>query len=354
MDTALTWNDDGEKKEKKTGIAHDTVFQMWEAGIRDIEEIALETAYSTTYVRQLLRGRGYDTSGATTRSPEEVGGIIADYEGGMKISKIIRKWNISNNSLYKLLEDNDIPIRKGKNKFLDKAVEMYVADATVREIFNETGVSPSVLYQALEERDIPMRNREKPNKAVFERAVALYKGHERIVDIQIETGVTVNALYQELAEQGVPTRQSTKAERLNEAIFLYERGATAEVILATTKVGSQQLYRELKHRKVPLRRKGVAQGVDIGVALELYDKGESFLAIQRKSSVTLVEMLGILKERGLALRTGLPPRVVQRSMQVAIQEYEDGRPEDDIAIDTLITLPQLLAELRRTGKAIRP
>ena len=354
-----TWDQDDEPKElpsPKKDLFREQVYEMWEAGIRDLQEIRQETGYTTRYIRELLRKRGYDATTTIPRSVEDMNGIVLDYRT-MPVRAVLKKWKISNNTLYSILDERGEPIKRKNNRVrtqhMDHAVNMYMERRPLKEITAETGIHAAQLYEELETRDIGLRTHDKMKSLPVERAIEMYNSGSTIIDIQIETGITLAQLYKVLSERQIPKRRGSDFDvRLERAVQMYLDSKPNTAIYAETKIGAPVLYRALQQRGLNLR-KGKAQG-DLQAALELYDKGSSFNEIHRVARVTLAEVLHALRKRGGNLRTGLGMGVTPAHLKLAVQMYQANKNVDDVEIDTFVSRTMLYTELKKKGITIRP
>jgi transposase-like protein len=364
MNQDITW-DDEEKvlppKKQRINEAHELVFRMWEAGVRDLVEIQTETGYTTAYIRLLLGRRGYAVTTVNTHSAGDIEGVCSDYVAGMKIRHLLKKWKLSNNTLYSILEEKGIPVRRenekvleGRKKFLDRAVEMYQEEYPIKEIQAETGITGSTLYQELALRSLDTRSRVTFTNKALDEAVELYQNKRPIIDIELQTGVTPARLYQELNIRGVEKHRGKGiAERIAKAVDMYQLGKTGDEIYKTTRVSTAMLYRVLKRQGIAMRRKrGGASSVE--KALELYDKGVPGVDILKEAKISVREMVKALYTRSQNLRSGLPPRVTKRSLDLAVKMYQEGVAFENIEIDTFVNRVQLLAELKNRNLEVRP
>lgn len=373
MDELTTWNDDDEPKgiakvitkkrkenqEPPKDIFHSLVFEMWEGGVRDLEEIRMETGYTTAYIRALLNSRGYEVSTVKARTDDEIDKICADYlNPAMKVRHVLRNWSISLNTLYDILERKQIPLRKRetskKAQNTDLAVMMYQGGSALKEIFNESGIAAPDLYVELDNRDIPLRSQGNNNDEVVERAIDMYvNSTATVTQITLQTGVPVARLYKELDKRGIQKRSATTVtENIDKAVDLYQSNTEVAAIQRATSVSTAVLYRELGKRNIPLRHAKAQGGAE--PALNLYDKGAKASEIKRITGVGVPELCHLIKKRGGKLRTGLAPIVTPKHLDFAVDEYLHNVDEDTIEIDTFVTRVQLYATLRKREIVIRP
>jgi hypothetical protein len=113
------------------------------------------------------------------------------------------------------------------------------------------------------------------------------------------------------------------------------------------------LARALRKQGIALRRNKKASN-KADLALKLYDNGTKGIDIIRQTQMTTAEVVTLLIKRGLNLRTGLPPRVTKRSLDLAVEMYKSGEPLENVEIDTLVPRIPLLAELKNRGIELRP
>jgi hypothetical protein len=358
----MTWEDDKIESTPKYD-RRDTVYAMWEGGIRDVVMISDETGYSPNYVRKLLSDRGYSVATAHIRPRSEVDQIVAAYLSDERVKDILKKYKISNNTLYGILEAEGVPTRKdtperhrGRARFIERAIEMYQQDVLLKDIINETGITATTLYQELAVRNIPTSRGANGGKSnpVLEKAIEMYTSGAGIIDIQLETGVPLTRLYKEIDIRQLGKRRNKDADkRVDAAVEMYvTTNATLDDIYEATKVGSTMLYRALRQKGIDKR--GDRREGRYEKALEMYDKGSTAKEIMKVSGVSLAEMIKLLKSRGENLRTGLIPSYTPRNLEYAIQGYKQGIDVDTIEIDTFITRTRLYAELKSRGIELRP
>jgi DNA-binding phage protein len=354
LDTS--WEDDDEQQPKAKDIFHEQVFDMWEAGIRDLNEIRQETGYTTRYIRQLLRERGYTVNNTIPRTVDEMNQIVLDYRM-MSVRAVLKKWKISNNTLYAVLEERGEPIKRNNNKVrnqhIERAVQMYLERAPIKEITVETGIHAPTLYEALQERGIATRYHDAMPNLSLDKAIEMYNMGATVIDIMVETGINTTSLYKALSERSISKRRGSDFDvRLNRAVELYLEKKPATHIYAETKIGAPVLYRALRERNIQVRQ-GKAQG-DLQLAVQMYDQGKSFREIHGTAKVTLGELLSALRKRGGNLRTGLSVAVTPSHLRLAVDMYRANKSVDDIELDTFVGRTMLYAELKKKQIAIRP
>lgn len=352
-----SWNDeDKEPKKSVKDVFQEQVFEMWEAGIRDLNEIRQETGYTTRYIRQLLRDRGYTVQTTIPRTVEEMNQIVLDYRK-MQVRAVLKKWKISNNTLYAILEDRGEPVKRKDNKIrnqhLEIAVQMYMQRFPLKQITAETGIHAPSLYEELQTRGIETRYHSPISNLPLEKAIEMYNMNSTVVDILVETGVTTTALYKALAERNISKRRGSDFDiRLDKAVNMYLDKRPTSHIYSETKISAPVLYRALRERGLQIRQ-GKAQG-DLPLALEMYDKGKPFREIQVTTKVMLGELLSALRKRGGNLRTGLSRQVTPGHLRLAVDMYRANKTVDDIELDTFVSRTMLYAELKKKQIAIRP
>jgi transposase-like protein len=367
MDDLATWENDEQedksmvlrRKEPASDVFHQVVFDMWEGGVRDLNEIRLETGYTTTYIRTLLNTRGYEVSTAKVRSDSEIDKICADYlNPELKVRHVLKKWALSLNTLYNILDERGVPLRSvespRRSQGVEQAIQMYADGAPVKDISATTGLAPTALYIELQARGIPLRSTMNINDEIVQRAVDMYKSSSMTVpEIQAETGIPLSRLYKEVGARKLSRRElSDTPTRLAKAVDMYLEGHTVDQIHDVTKIGTSALYRELTTRNVPLRRE-IAQG-DMDKALDMYDKGARAAEIRRVAGCTVAEIIHALKKRGGKLRTGLTTIVTPKNLDYAVDEYQHNVDVETIEIDTLVTRTLLYSTLKKRGIEIRP
>lgn len=149
--------------------SRDEVLEMWAAGITDARQIAAEVGISSGNVYMILRDAGLGSRKPGRKSLSEtlpagtIEEIIYAYSATTEPAiTIVRRFGISFTALYKILDDNDVPLRAAqKNEIFEKqmthAVQLYVDGEKLKRIYIETGIHAPQLYEELEMRGIELR-----------------------------------------------------------------------------------------------------------------------------------------------------------------------------------------------------
>lgn len=362
-----TWNDENStgqgtnaERQSRSTNNQNIVYQMWEGGIRDLNEIEAESGYTIPYIRILLKNRGFSVGSANARPESEINDICEAYVAEEPVSSILVRFKIANNTFYKILRERGVPIRNTaegrapRKAFMDTAVDMYTQGIGVKDIYIETGISTSALYQELAVRNIPLRRKTGIPDPTIDNAVEMYVGKQHLADINASTGVNPSRLYQELAIRGIPLRvKPDHTERLERAIELYQSGATGQAITRETSIGSAVLYQALEARGIGKRNKQ-HRILDAEKVLGMYDEGVSAPAIMKSCGVSVGDIISLLQKRGGSLRTGLSMHVSNANYNVAVEAYQQNVDYDTIEIDTFVNRVQLLSVLKRRKIEIRP
>jgi len=360
-DLMTTWEDDDNTivptpAPATRDVYHQIVYQMWEGGVRDMKEIVAETGYTAKHIRTLLAERGYELVKEPTHTQAELSAICSDYLAMRTVRDVLKKWNISNNTLYNILDAQGVPLKRRARGNMDEAVDMYTAGEPLKDIHNGTGVAAPNLYQELSARGIQTRSVEKDvgNMPAVEEALRMYSTSATLMDIYIKTGVPLNRIYRELALRGIPRRRSPDTEKkVDRAIDLYTKGERVVDIQQAVGVSATVIYKGLAVRGIDMRQ-GRAQG-DADEALKLYDEGATAKEIMKVARVSHIELLSLIRKRGGRLRTGLViDKVSRRHVDMAVEAYKQNVDIETIEIDTLVKRPELYAELKRQKIGIRP
>jgi len=142
------------------------------------------------------------------------------YNAGTSVKDIADEFGWAPSTIYAILEDAGVVMRKDQQKrpivdFLDEAlVKQVTADyakgVTVAKIKRTSGLSQHTIYRVLEDQGVPLRSsveeKTRDDERV-QRAVKMYKDGAKIIKIEVETGVASTMLYKELYKQGIPLRR---------------------------------------------------------------------------------------------------------------------------------------------------
>lgn len=153
----------------------DMAVNMYSQGA-NIADICREMEKSVTTVYQLLREGGIVPNRAQEGGPkritdvlpkEIVDKVVADYVTDVSMARIIRNYELSVNSVYKILRETNTPLRRGqdyreiRHDRIEQALRMYKDGAKLIKIEIETGIQSTQLYKELGKAGIPLR-REQP------------------------------------------------------------------------------------------------------------------------------------------------------------------------------------------------
>jgi len=281
------------------------VLEMYDAGIRDMQEFTTNTDLSETAVRKILRAYG--------RTPDinNADAICKDYQSDMPVKDVLGKWHLNPATLYTLLDKKGVPIRavaveaQGVTETRKQtAVAMYNAGAKVSSIYVETGISPSGLYAELEKLGMPNRSTNNVRLTQLNKAVKMYIQMETLSVVYVATGVTSTVLYKALAIRGIAKRgYNVDVERLDKAVEMYCAGIITNEIALKTGVSPTTLYHELRIRGVALRGRNTSYPVEqVDMAVDMYRKGHTLGLIYDKTRIPSKALYQILVARGFELR----------------------------------------------------
>jgi len=135
------------------------ILLMNEAGLTP-EAIADEMGLSPAAIRSIVKKSGLKTQ--PRKAGYSVQDVIRDYEEGKALQSISAEYGISISTIYQVLSENDVPIRKIKfantrQRQLDEAVAMYEGGAKISVITAETGIHQPTLHTELSRRNVPLR-----------------------------------------------------------------------------------------------------------------------------------------------------------------------------------------------------
>jgi len=285
---------------------HKEIIEMYEQGLRDIDEFIANIPMSESSIKRVLKESGYKLP-HKERDLEQVQGVCKDYAENVPIKEMLAKWKISIGTLYTILYDNEIPIRKeaqGNALRKQAAIQMYSANVPTQKILEETGVSSATLYSEIRQQNIePRTHKDSPS---INAAINMYVEGIPLNDIYAETGIHATKLYFELSRRKIQKRGKTPNQdsRVEEAIKQYSNGTSIEQIYQTTKVSPGLLYRALKLRG--LNKRGhtdeVTTSESLDIAVKMYVEGETLGNIWEVTRIRSKSLYAELRQRGLELR----------------------------------------------------
>lgn len=132
------------------------LLEMARAGVKP-RVIAKELEVSVPTVYGLMRVHGV----LATLAEERNAGVLEDYKDGMKVFDILKKYGIAQYTLYKILSDAEVPLRRDSSRpRKDEAtiVELYKGKSTLTQIRKVTGRSVAYIYDVLDRHDVPRRS----------------------------------------------------------------------------------------------------------------------------------------------------------------------------------------------------
>lgn len=121
-----------------------------------VDTMAAELDVGKATIYRWLREGGHSKQARRIRHQE----IIDDYlDESNQVHDILEKYGMSTQTLYSILHDRNIPLRRaGRNEDRDQlAVDLYEAGVTMREIRAATGYANETLYDIYKERNIRLR-----------------------------------------------------------------------------------------------------------------------------------------------------------------------------------------------------
>lgn len=140
------------------------------------------------------------------------------YEAGQSVKQIAEELDRVPSTVYAWLQDAGVVLKKDRpniSSLLDEAlvnqvVQDYVRGVSVAKIIRTSGLSQNTIYKILDEKEVPLRHAEDFRKVVDKRlelAVQMYKEGAKLVKIEVETGVQSTQLYKALYKEGIPLRR---------------------------------------------------------------------------------------------------------------------------------------------------
>lgn len=285
------------------------VLEMWDAGVRDMDEFTTNTDLTSAAVKRILKS--YGRISKSGHSAEDIQGICNDYQSDMPVKEVLAKWGLKTSALYSILTSNNIPIRayskeaQGVKETQSRtAVSMYKAGAKVTTIYQETGISPNKLYDLLRTEGVALRSEDTTKKVLLEKAVKLYSEGQSLGVIEAATQVNPTALYKALRAKGATMKgHGVAASKIEEAVALYRKGTITSEIVNNTGVSITALYKALRAKGVGLRRVVGAYPIEVlDEAVEMYQKGHTLGLIFDRTRVPSKTLYKELTARGLELR----------------------------------------------------
>ena len=97
----------------------------------------------------------------TRLSPSESKLVADDYQSGITVPELVKKYGISRASIYHHLAKHDaVPAKTPlTSEQIDRAILLYQADMTLVEVAKEIGSNTRTIALAMEERGVPRRPR---------------------------------------------------------------------------------------------------------------------------------------------------------------------------------------------------
>lgn len=144
-------------------------------------------------------------------------------------------------------------------------IDLFTAGYTINDISETHRVGASVVLNVLRYHGVITSRTGRPtildkwNAEDLETIVERYKSGEHMGAIRTDYGITQGQLRGILDALGIPARKLLKeavvslAERLDEAVRMYQEGFLLLEIQAETGVAGVQLYDALRRRKIPTR-----------------------------------------------------------------------------------------------------
>lgn len=153
---------------QKLSERDEEIVRMRQAGLPR-EAVADEMNVSVGTVRNVEIAAGIAQpreAGSPEILSDSVEQVIEKYNSGARVFDILREHNLTYTRLYKLLADNNVPVRKianadARERQLDEAVAMYEQGVRIVEITSETGVNQPTLHAELHARGVELRRPRK-------------------------------------------------------------------------------------------------------------------------------------------------------------------------------------------------
>ncbi len=95
----------------------------------------------------------------TLLTDEQVGGLVADYQAGMKVKAIAEKYDVNRWTVRQHLIRREIPVRRRgiDETLIPKVIALYRAGNTLIEIGHQLGVNPGTLRNTLRNEGVELR-----------------------------------------------------------------------------------------------------------------------------------------------------------------------------------------------------
>lgn len=342
---------------------NELVYELYTDGYSCLEIARLLSLGRSTPYRILIR-KGLYKKPELKITGELEEKVVDLYRQGDKLKEIAEQMNISESSVNKIINRNNVSHRhkiihtekeKPDEQTLKKSIEMYEEGFTVQEIVNATGLySSHHIYNALRESGIPMREGRRGSvekkKKDQERAIRLYRKTKlTVAEISKEIGVSIKTFRKLLAERGIPLRPPAGAsdEQKEEAVRLYQQGWMLADIRQKTGVHSGTLGILLKNKGIPLRIKGEGFQKMKEEAVRLYRQGVAIKEIEKQTGIRRTVLEKARKEKNVPQdRKHL---VGQKMEEHIVRLVKRGKTTKEIAKQTGIKIATINAIRKRYG-----
>jgi len=139
------------------------IINMHLAGL-DPRAIAAEMDVSEGTVRKVIKESGVEAQARESGLPTVA--ITEKYTSDVQVSEILREFGITYTQLYRILAEENVPIRKVANadaraRQLDEAVALYEQGVPIHQIVSDTGINQPTLHAELHKREVPLRRPRK-------------------------------------------------------------------------------------------------------------------------------------------------------------------------------------------------
>ena len=182
--------------------------------------------------------------------------------------------NISETTLYKILDEYDVPRRSDKAVDLKLAVDMYKKGFVVKEIYKKTNTNCASLYAELDRLQIPRRHSVKnrahtdtTNQELEDSILELYKTGKSQTEIARELVIsrhTVIRIVEKAKELGVIGVREVDIEKEKEKGYIKEiaklyiemsKDISIREVAKVLQVNEPRLYHEIRNQKRELMLK---------------------------------------------------------------------------------------------------
>ena len=194
-----------------------------------------------------------------------INNIINDYNDGMTIISICVKYDISNNGLYKILQDNNITTKTTKltKEQEQEIIQMYLNNYRTRDITKKYHISEAKLQKILDIYNIPKRRDNScrykiKDKKIINNIINDYNNTDMLVTEICEKYNMSNAALQGILRRNkIPNRKSMKENnRIDDNVINdYLNNVATKNICNKYNISASKFYRILKRNNIKTKYK---------------------------------------------------------------------------------------------------